>query len=147
MRKALLPVVVFSLAVTVTSGARAQVAEPIVGADVIGRWKLAISPNERDESEVSVRSNNGGQPDLSLSISPGQAGHLSCMVQTRDAECQIEGEKLIVKSPSRSGGAMMMITIVDRTDLGFSGYARVDLGEVGGEMPIGTVNMTRDAGN
>ena len=120
-----------------------QGANPISGRVVTGDWSLTITPAERDDLAISVQSADGGPTDFPLTITARPDGRLNCVVKDRPARCRIERGRLIVASPSPSGGATMTFTLTDRTRGGFTGAARLSVRflPIGGH--IGAVAMTR----
>ena len=131
------------ISATLCGPALGQGANPISGREVTGDWSLTITPAERDDLAISVQSADGGPTSLPLTITGQPGGRLACVVQDRPARCRIERGRLIVASPSPSGGATMTFTLTDRTRSGFTGAARLSVRflPIGGH--IGAVAMTR----
>jgi hypothetical protein len=50
-----------------SSAAFAQAAAPITSREVVGQWRLLVTPAERDDLDISFQSRDGGdQLDLPL---------------------------------------------------------------------------------
>ena len=120
-----------------------QGANPISGREVTGDWSLTLTPAEREDLAISIQSADGGPTDFPLTITARPDGRLNCVVRDRPTRCRIERGRLIVASPSPSGGATMTFTLTDRTRGGFTGAARLSVRflPIGGH--IGAVAMTR----
>ena len=132
--------VLLSLAIGAT--AFAQSAPPIANSDVIGEWRLAVTPVERQDLRITFKSRDGDQKlDFPLTISTQANGGLTCVLSGDPAECRIRDGKLVVVSAGN--GVRMTYTLTDRTRAGFSGGAslRVRLLPIGGH--IGAVTMAR----
>ena len=120
----------------------AQSAQSITSAEVLGNWRLLITPAEREDVSITFESRDGSrQLDFPLSVTAGRNDRLSCLVDDEPAECRIRNGDLIVNLAG--GGVRMTFTLNDRTRQGFSGTAglRVRLLPIGGH--IGSVAMTR----
>lgn len=132
--------VLLSLAIGAT--AFAQSAPPIANSDVIGEWRLAVTPVERQDLRITFKSRDGDQKlDFPLTITGQAGGPLACVIDGDPGQCRIRDGKLTVVMAG--GGPRMTFTLTDRTRGGFSGSAsiRVRMLPIGGQ--IGSVTMVR----
>ena len=122
--------------------ALAQGAVPITGREVVGEWRLAITPAERQDLSITFKARDGGQRlDFPLTVAAQANGRLACVLDDEPAECRIRDGKLVVVMAQ--DGFRMIFTLTDRTRDGFRGAAsmRVRLLPISG--PIGAVTMAR----
>ena len=122
--------------------ALAQGAAPITSREVVGEWRLAITPAEREDVSITFKARDGGQRlDFPLTVAAQANGRLACVLDGEPAECRIRDGKLVVVMAQ--DGFRMIFTLTDRTRVGFSGAAsmRVRLLPISG--PIGAVTMAR----
>ena len=122
--------------------ALAQGAAPITSREVVGEWRLAITPAEREDVSIPVKARDGGQRlDFPLTVAAQANGRLACVLDGEPAECRIRDGRLVVVMAQ--DGFRMIFTLTDRTRDGFRGAAsmRVRLLPIGG--PIGAVTMAR----
>lgn len=120
----------------------AQSVPHITDRDVVGEWRLLITPAEGQGRSITFKAKDGSQRlDFPLAITTQPNGRLSCNVSGDPAECRTRhGELRIV---SADNGVTMIFTLNDRTRGGFTGVAdlRVRLLPIGGR--IGSVTMAR----
>lgn len=127
----------------IAGAASAQSATPVTSTEVVGHWTLRITPAERRGFGVTIKSDEGGRPDLPLTITAGTNHALTCIVGGDPAECEISEGELIVTS-ARSGGAGITFTLQDRTRRGFVGTALIRARLLPfGSVQIGSVNIVR----
>lgn len=130
------------LASLMGGAALAQGAAPITSREVVGEWRLAITPAEREDVSITFKARDGGQRlDFPLTVAAQANGRLACVLDGEPAECRIRDGKLVVVMAQ--DGFRMIFTLTDRTRVGFSGAAsmRVRLLPISG--PIGAVTMAR----
>lgn len=120
--------------------ALAQSAGPLSNRDVIGDWRLAITPADRQDVQINVEID---ADDLPLTVRGQSTGRLTCTLRGDPADCRLRNGGLVVVMPTRTGAARMIFTLTERLGNGFGGAARVSLRflPVGGH--IGAVAMTR----
>lgn len=132
----------FVAALALGGAAFAQSAAPLNSEEVVGNWRLLITPAEGEGRRITFRARDGSQRlDFPLAITPRPNGRLQCTVSNDPAECQVRNGQLRITSPG--DGFTMVFTLQDRTRGGFTGVAdlRVRLMPVGGR--IGSVSMAR----
>jgi len=120
----------------------AQGAAPLTDREVVGDWRLLITPAEGQGRTITFKARDGSQRlDFPLAITAGPRGGLRCTVSNDPAECRIRNGELRISSPG--DGFTMAFSLRDRTPRGFAGVVdlRVRLMPVGGR--IGSVTMTR----
>lgn len=126
----------------VCMGGAAWAQAPIASREVVGDWRLAVTPAERQDLNITFKARDGGQKlDFPLTVAAQANGRLTCVLDGEPAECRIRDGKLVVVMAQ--DGFRMTFTLTDRTRGGFSGAAsmRVRLLPIGG--PIGAVTMAR----
>lgn len=132
----------FIVGLAMCGAAFAQNATPITDREVVGDWRLLITPAEGQGRSVTFKARDGSQRlDFPLAITPQSNGRLNCIVDGAPAECRIRNGEFRIASPS--DGFTMIYTLKNRTRGGFTGVAdlRVRRLPIGG--PIGSVNMVR----
>lgn len=120
----------------------AQGATPITNRDVVGEWRLLVTPAERQDLDITFKSRDGDQQlDFPLNITAQANGRLACLVSGNPAECRLRNGGLEVVSAG--DGVRMTFTLSGRTSRGFSGRAslRLRMLPIGGH--IGSVIMAR----
>lgn len=123
-------------------GGAAFAQAPIASREVVGEWRLAITPAEREDVSITFKARDGGQKlDFPLTVAAQANGRLACVLDGEPAECRIRDGRLVVVMAQ--DGFRMIFTLTDRTRDGFRGAVsmRVRLLPVGG--PIGAVTMAR----
>jgi hypothetical protein len=124
--------------------APAQTAASPTPAELVGEWRLLVTPVDRDGVDIRVEGEDGGPLDLVLTVRLAGGDRLACTLRNRPAECRITRGRFEAVMGSRSGGARMTFVIDRRTPSGFSGTASARvrvLPFISGS--IGTVAMTR----
>ena len=123
-------------------GGAALAQAPIASREVVGEWRLAITPADREDVSITFKARDGGQKlDFPLTVMAQPNGRLACVLDGDPAECRIRDGKLLVVMAE--DGFRMIFTLTDRTRDGFRGAAsmRVRLLPIGGQ--IGAVTMAR----
>lgn len=126
----------------VCGAAFAQSATTITDRDVIGEWRLLITPAEGQGRNITFRGRDGTQRlDFPLAITSPSNGRLGCVVSDEPAECRIRRGQLRIVSAG--DGVTMIYTLRARARDGFTGVAdlRVRGLPIGGQ--IGSVTMVR----
>lgn len=131
------------LAASVMGGAAwAQGAAPITSREVVGDWRLAVTPADREDVSITFKARDGGRKlDFPLTVAAQANGRLACVLDGEPAECRIRDGRLVVVMAQ--DGFRMTFTLTDRMRGGFSGAAsmRVRLLPIDGS--IGAVTMAR----
>lgn len=131
-----------ALLAAVGLGGAAWAQAPITSREVVGDWRLAVTPSERQDVSITFKARDGGQKlDFPLTVVAQANGRLACVLDGEPAECRIRDGKLVVVMAE--DGFRMIFTLTDRTRDGFRGAAsmRVRLLPIGGQ--IGAVTMAR----
>ncbi|WP_122465044.1 hypothetical protein [Brevundimonas lutea] len=126
----------------ISDAAFAQDATPITHGEVVGDWRLLITPAEGQGRSVTFKARDGSQRlDFPLAITPQSNGRLNCIIDGDPGECRIRNGEFRIASPS--DGFTIIYTLENRTREGFAGVAdlRVRRLPIGG--PIGSVRMVR----
>lgn len=132
----------FISALAVGGAAYAQSVAPITDREVVGSWRLLITPAEGQGRSITFKAGDGSQRmDFPLVITTRPNGRLQCTVSGDPAECRIRNGELRIALAG--DGVTMVFTLGNRTGEGFTGAAdmRVRLLPIGGH--IGSVNMIR----
>lgn len=129
-----------ALLAAVCLGGPAWAQAPLTSQEVVGDWRLAVTPAERQDVSITFKARDGGQRlDFPLTVAAQANGRLACVLDGEPADCRIRDGKLVVVMAQ--DGFRMTFTLTDRTRGGFSGAAsmRLRLLPIGG--PIGAVTM------
>lgn len=122
--------------------ASAQSAAPITDREVVGDWRLVITPVQGQGRSVTFQARDGSERlDFQLGITSQPNGRLNCIFDGDPAECRIRRGGLRIAVPG--DGFTMIYTLKNRSPGGFTGDVdlRVRRLPVGGI--VGSVNMIR----
>ena len=117
-------------------------AQALQQGEVLGAWTLRITPAESRGFSISVRRDDGGRPDLPLTVSARGPRGITCAVGGEAAECELRRGELVITSTQPGG--RLTFTLSARRGAGFAGTTRMSARLLPfGSVHVGAVNMDR----